>query len=90
MPIPFNKPFIAGKELYYVAQAVTYGNFSGDGHFTKVCCELLQRRFEIRTHESLLKAAAFVETIEERQGTMIACLEEIALNNGWIDSAVLN
>jgi glucose-1-phosphate thymidylyltransferase len=51
---------------------------------------LLQRRFEIRTHESLLKAAAFVETIEERQGTMIACLEEIALNNGWIDSAVLH
>ena len=46
--------------------------------------------FDTGTHESLLKAAAFVETIEERQGTMIACLEEIALNNGWIDSAVLN
>lgn len=48
MPISFNKPFIAGKELYYVAQAVTYGNISGDGHFTRACCELLQRRFEIR------------------------------------------
>jgi glucose-1-phosphate thymidylyltransferase len=46
--------------------------------------------FDTGTHESLLKAAAFVETIEERQGTMIACLEEIALNNGWIDTAVLN
>ena len=46
--------------------------------------------FDTGTHESLLKAAAFVETIEERQGTMIACLEEIALNNGWIDAAVLN
>ncbi|HBO45655.1 MAG TPA: glucose-1-phosphate thymidylyltransferase [Planctomycetaceae bacterium] len=40
--------------------------------------------FDTGTHESLLKAASFVETIEERQGTMIACLEEIAYNNDWI------
>ena len=36
------------------------------------------------THESLLAAAQFVETIEARQGYKIACLEEIAYNNGWI------
>jgi len=36
------------------------------------------------THESLLEAAMFVETIEKRQGYKIACLEEIAWNNGWI------
>ena len=35
--IPFNKPFIAGKELYYIAQAVTLGNIAGDGHFTRQC-----------------------------------------------------
>jgi dTDP-4-amino-4,6-dideoxygalactose transaminase len=45
--IPFNKPFIAGKELYYIAQAVTLGNIGGDGHFSKQCCELLQERFGI-------------------------------------------
>ena len=45
--IPFNKPFIAGKELFYIAQAVTYGNLSGDGHFTTKCAELLQDRFSI-------------------------------------------
>jgi dTDP-4-amino-4,6-dideoxygalactose transaminase len=45
--IPFNKPFIAGKELYYIAQAVTFGNLSGDGHFTKSCCGLMQERFGI-------------------------------------------
>lgn len=44
-PIPFNKPFIAGKELYYIAQAVTYGNLSGDGHFTQLCSNLLKERF---------------------------------------------
>ena len=36
------------------------------------------------THESLLEAAMFVETIEKRQGYKIACLEEIAWNNGWL------
>ncbi|GJL60480.1 MAG: dTDP-4-amino-4,6-dideoxy-D-glucose transaminase [Nitrospirales bacterium] len=45
--IPFNKPFIAGKELYYIAQAVTLGNLAGDGHFTKKCSELFEKRFSI-------------------------------------------
>ena len=38
------------------------------------------------THESLLEAAQFVETIEKRQGYKIACLEEIAFNNGWLSA----
>ena len=39
------------------------------------------------TPESLLEAALFVETIEKRQGYKIACLEEIALKNSWVDRA---
>lgn len=35
--ISFNKPFIVGKELYYIAQAVQSGHLSGDGTFTKKC-----------------------------------------------------
>jgi glucose-1-phosphate thymidylyltransferase len=41
------------------------------------------------THESLLDAGEFVSTIEKRQGLKIACLEEIAFNNGWIDHSAL-
>lgn len=37
------------------------------------------------THDGLLEASNFVKTIQTRQGNMIACLEEIAYNNNWID-----
>ena len=50
--IPFNKPFIAGKELHYIAQAVTMGNIAGDGYFTRKCSRLLEERFGI--HKVLL------------------------------------
>jgi dTDP-4-amino-4,6-dideoxygalactose transaminase len=45
--IPFNKPFIAGAELFHIARAVTMGNVSGDGYFTERCCRLLEQRFDI-------------------------------------------
>ena len=36
------------------------------------------------THESLLEASHFIETIERRQGLKIACIEEIAYHSGWL------
>ena len=41
------------------------------------------------THQSLLEAANYIETIEARQGLRVCCPEEIAYNNGWIDEAQL-
>ncbi len=41
------------------------------------------------THESLLEASSFVKTLEERQGIMISCLEEIAFGKGWVDEEVI-
>jgi glucose-1-phosphate thymidylyltransferase len=41
------------------------------------------------THDSLLEASQFIATLEKRQGLKVACLEEIAYRNGWIDAAHL-
>ncbi len=53
----------------------------------KLYVELMGRGYawlDAGTHESLLDAAVFIKTIEDRQGLKIACPEEIAYNQGWI------
>jgi glucose-1-phosphate thymidylyltransferase len=60
----------------------------------KLKVTLLGRGFtwlDTGTYDSLLEASQFVKTIEQRQGYKIACLEEIAYNNNWINKeAILN
>jgi dTDP-4-amino-4,6-dideoxygalactose transaminase len=45
MQIPFNKPFLTGKEGHYIYQAVLSGKISGDGMFTKKCHEFFEKKF---------------------------------------------
>lgn len=54
--------------------------------------ELLGRGFawlDTGTHDSLIEAGSFVETVEKRQGLKVACLEEIAWRNNWLDDEQL-
>ena len=58
----------------------------------KLNVEMLGRGFtwlDTGTHESLLEAAQFVETIERCQGFKVACLEEISFNHGWLNEQEL-
>ena len=56
-------------------------------HRRQLMVQTLQRGFawlDTGTHDSLSEASTFIEVIEKRQGLKVACLEEIALDNGWI------
>ena len=51
--------------------------------------EIMGRGFawlDTGTHESLMEAASFIATLQKRQGLMVACPEEIAFHQGWIDA----
>jgi dTDP-4-amino-4,6-dideoxygalactose transaminase len=50
--IPFGKPFLVGKELFYIAQAVMSGSISGDGEFTQKCQRWLEQH--LKCHKALL------------------------------------
>lgn len=45
--IPFNKPYIVGREFYYIAQSVSFGNIAADGRFTEACAQLLCEQFQV-------------------------------------------
>ena len=58
----------------------------------RLCVEVLPRGFawlDTGTFDSLYQASSYVEAIEKRQGLQVACLEEIAFNNEWIDEEQL-
>jgi len=58
----------------------------------KLHLEKLGRGFtwlDTGTHESLLEASQFIQTIEKRQGIKVGCLEEVAYDNGWISKKTL-
>jgi len=58
----------------------------------KLNVEIMGRGFawlDTGTHDSLLEAASFIATLQKRQGLQVACPEEIAYRQGWIDAATL-
>jgi glucose-1-phosphate thymidylyltransferase len=58
----------------------------------KLDVEIMGRGFawlDTGTHDSLLEAASFIATLQKRQGLQVACPEEIAYRQGWIDAAAL-
>ena len=79
------------REEIKIRSEVFYENLS-DNHNDEIKVELLGRGFawlDTGTHDSLIEAGQFVQTIEHHQGFKVACLEEIAFHKGWISESVL-
>ena len=90
MKVPFNKPFIIGKELYYIAQAVQSGHLSGDGNFTKKCHAWMEENFGARkvllTHSctAALEMAAILADIQPGDEVIMPSYTFVSTANAFV------
>ncbi len=88
--IPFNRPFIAGKELYYISQAVMGGHISGDGPFTHRCQEWMENHFGARkvllTHSctAALEMAAILCDIKPGDEVIMPAYTFVSTANAFV------
>jgi len=90
MKIPFNKPFIVGKEMFYIAQAVLGGHLAGDGKFTRKCHDWMEERFSARkvllTHSctSALEMAAILCDIQPGDEIIMPSFTFVSTANAFV------
>ena len=90
MKIPFNKPFIVGKELYNIAQAVVESHLSGDGPFTRRCHKWLEKRLgcakALLTHSctGALEMAAILCDIEPGDEVIMPSFTFVSTANAFV------
>jgi dTDP-4-amino-4,6-dideoxygalactose transaminase len=89
-PIPFNKPFMTGRELWYIAQAHTNGHLSGDGQFTKRCHGWIERstgtRRALLTHSctAALEMAALLAELEPGDEVIMPSYTFVSTANAFV------
>ncbi len=87
--IPFNKPFIVGKELYYIAQAVLNGRIAGDALYTQKCQAFMENAFDARkillTHSctAALEMAALLGGVEEGDEVILPSYTFVSTANAF-------
>lgn len=90
MKIPFNKPHMTGKELFYIAQANFNGMLAGDGPFTKRCHQWLEERTQTRkallTHSctAALEMAAILLNIEPGDEVIMPSYTFVSTANAFV------
>ena len=90
MRIPFNRPFIVGKELEYISKAVSNGHISGDGPFTKKCQELMEKKFSapkvLLTHSctAALEMAAILINIQPGDEVILPSFTFVSTANAFV------
>jgi len=89
-PIPFNKPFMTGRELWYIAQAHTNGHLSGDGVFTKKCHAWIETHMDCRrallTHSctAALEMSALLAGIKEGDEVIMPSYTFVSTANAFV------
>jgi dTDP-4-amino-4,6-dideoxygalactose transaminase len=87
--IPFNKPFIVGREMEYIAQSVQNGQISGDGLFTRKCHSLMQEKFSAKkvllttSCTSALEMAALLCNIEQGDEVILPSFTFVSTANAF-------
>ena len=88
--IPFNKPFMTGRELWYIAQAHTNGHLSGDGQFTKRCHAWLEQntgtRRALLTHSctAALEMAALLAELQPGDEVIMPSYTFVSTANAFV------
>ena len=90
MNIPFNKPFMTGKELWYIAQAHAKGHLAGDGSFSKRCSAWLEARTgtckALLTHSctAALEMAALLADLEPGDEVIMPSYTFVSTANAFV------
>ena len=90
MKIPFNKPYLAGKELVYIEDAVTKGKISGNGYYTQLCHRFLETKYGF--HKCLLttsctdalEMAAILINIQEGDEVIMPSYTFVSTANAFV------
>ena len=90
MSVPFNKPYMTGKELWYISQAHASGHLAGDGQFTKRCSKWLEQRTgsakALLTHSctAALEMAAILAGIEPGDEVIMPSYTFVSTANAFV------
>jgi dTDP-4-amino-4,6-dideoxygalactose transaminase len=90
MIVPFNKPYMTGKELWYISQAHASGHLAGDGAFTKKCSAWLEKRIGSRkallTHSctAALEMAAILADIQPGDEVIMPSYTFVSTSNAFV------
>jgi len=90
MNIPFNKPYMTGKELWYISQAHASGHLAGDGQFTKKCSAWLEQRIgcqkALLTHSctAALEMAAILADIQPGDEVIMPSYTFVSTSNAFV------
>ncbi|MDD5029642.1 MAG: dTDP-4-amino-4,6-dideoxygalactose transaminase [Rhodoferax sp.] len=90
MNIPFNKPYMTGKELWYISQAHASGHLAGDGQFTKKCNAWLEQRIgcqkALLTHSctAALEMAAILADIQPGDEVIMPSYTFVSTANAFV------